>query len=70
MIEKIVEELHKQDLVKKLLRKKSVWDGQTIYGDLHDYMRDMYDLSLHDREIVVERLLGKYVIHNIYDVVL
>ena len=70
MIEKIVEELHKQDLVKKLLRKKSVWDSQTIYGDLHDYMRDMYDLSLHDREIVVERLLGKYVIHNIYDVVL
>jgi hypothetical protein len=70
MIEKIVEELHKQDLVKKLLRKKSVWDGQTIYGDLNDYMRDMYDLSLHDREIVVERLLGKYVIHNIYDVVL
>jgi len=70
MIDKIVEELHKQDLVKKLLRKKSVWDGQTIYGDLNDYMRDMYDLSPHDREIVVERLLGKYVIHNIYDVVL
>ena len=70
MIEKIVKELHKQDLVKKLLRKKYVWDGQTIYGDLNDYMRDMYDLSPHDREIVVERLLGKYVIHNIYDVVL
>jgi hypothetical protein len=70
MIEKIVEELHKQDLVKKLLRKKSVWDCQTIYGDLNDYMRDMYDLSPHDREIVVERLLGKYVIRNIYDVVL
>lgn len=69
-IESIIEELERVDIVDRFLHKhiKKAGDTQTIYGDLHDYLRDMYMLSLHDREVVVERLLGKYVIKHIYEV--
>ena len=68
-IEKIVNELVDADIVGSRIRRKRVWDTQTIYGDLCDYMRDYHnDLSLHEREVVIERLLGKYVIKNIYKV--
>lgn len=67
----IVEKLHEEGIVERLLRNKRAWDTQTIYGDLNDYMRDMYgNLPLHEREVVIERLLGRYVIQNIYQVVL
>lgn len=68
-IESIIEELVKVDIVGKFLRKpKKCGDTQTIYGDLNDYMRDMYMLNSHDRQVVIERLLGKYVIKHIYEV--
>lgn len=57
------------DLVERLLRKKQSWDTQTIYGDLCDWMRDYHnDLSLSEREEVIQRLIGQYVIRNIYKV--
>jgi hypothetical protein len=71
MIEKIVKELHEKNLVERLIRKKAKWDTQTIYGDIHDYLKDVYmgeGLSLHDREVIAERLLGKYVIQHIYEI--
>ena len=69
-IESIIEELVKVDIVGHFLHKhvKKVGDTQTIYGDLSDYLRDMYMLSPHDRQVVCERLLGKYVIKHIYEV--
>lgn len=68
-IESIIEELVKVDIVGRFLHKpKKCGDTQTIYGDLSDYLRDMYMLSPHDRQVVCERLLGKYVIKHIYEV--
>lgn len=67
-IENIIEELDKKDIVSRFLRNKQAWDTQTIYGDLNDYMKDMYELNPHDRHVVIERLLGKYVIKHIYEV--
>ena len=69
-LEEIVNRLVEENIVEYYLRRpKKAWDTQTVYGDLCDYMRDFHnDLSLHEREIVIERLLGKYVIKNIYKV--
>jgi glutathionyl-hydroquinone reductase len=69
-IESVIKELVSVDIVSHFLHKcsKKVGDTQTIYGDLHDYLRDMYMLPLHDREVVIERLIGKYVIKHIYEV--
>ncbi len=69
-LEEIVNRLVEQNIVECYLRRhKKACDTQTVYGDLCDYMRDCYsDLSLHEREVVIERLLGKYVIKNIYKV--
>lgn len=69
-IESVIKELVSVDIVSHFLHKRSkkVGDTQTIYGDLHDYLRDMYMLPLHDREVVIERLIGKYVIKHIYEV--
>jgi len=71
IIEKIVKELHESNLVGRCVRNKLSWDTQTIYGDIHDYLKDMYmdeGLSLHDREVIAERLIGKYVIQHIYEI--
>ena len=66
-LQKIFQE--ESDLVECLLRKKQSWDTQTIYGDLCDWMRDYHnDLSLAEREEVIQRLIGQYVIRNIYKV--
>ena len=71
-LEEIVNRLVEINIVECYLRRpKKYWDTQTIYGDLCDYMRDYYnELSLYEREVVIERLLGKYVIKNIYEVTL
>ena len=58
-IESVIKELESMDIVNYT---------QTIYGDLGDYLRDMYMLSLHERQVVCERLIGKYVIKHIYEV--
>ena len=71
MIESIVKELSENNLVESLILNKKSWDSQTIYGDIHDYLKDMYmwcGLSLHEREVIVQRLLGKYVIKHIYEI--
>lgn len=66
-LQKIFQE--ENDLVERLLRKKRSWDTQTIYGDLCDWMRDYHnDLSLSEREEVIQRLIGHYVIKHIYEV--
>lgn len=66
-LQKIFQE--ESGLVERLLRKKRSWDTQTIYGDLCDWMRDYHnDLSLSEREEVIERLIGHYVIKHIYEV--
>ena len=69
-LEEIVNRLVEQHIVDYYLhRHGGAWGTQAIYGDLCDYMREFHnDLSLHEREIVIERLLGKYVIKNIYKV--
>lgn len=69
-IESVIEELVKADIVDRFLHKhiKKAGDTQTIYGDLNDYLKDMYMLSPHDSQVVIERLLGKYVIKHIYEV--
>ena len=68
-IESIIEELDKKDIVGRFLHSpKKAWDTQTIYGDLNEYMKDMYELDPHSREVVIERLLGKYVIRHIYEI--
>ena len=66
-LQKIFQE--ESSLVERLLRKKRSWDTQTIYGDLCDWMRDYHnDLSLSEREEVIQRLIGHYVIKHIYEV--
>ena len=69
-IESVIKELEGMDIVDYFLHKriKKADDTQTIYGDLGDYLRDMYMLSLHERQVVCERLIGKYVIKHIYEV--
>lgn len=71
-LEEIIKRLVEINIVECYLRRpKKNWDTQTIYGDLCDYMSEFHnDLSLQEREIVIERLLGKYVIKNIYEVTL
>ena len=57
------------DLVEHLLdksKRESDSERQTIYGDLMDWLRDMYSLSLNDRNHVAKLLLGDYVIHHQY----
>lgn len=67
--ESIIEELERVDIVDRFLHKvKKEWDTQTIYGDLNEYLKDMYPLNVHDRQVVCERLLGKYVIKHIYEI--
>jgi hypothetical protein len=56
-------------LVEHLLdksKRESDSERQTIYGDLMDWLRDMYSLSLNDRNYVAKLLLGDYVIHHPY----
>lgn len=69
-IESIIEELERVDIVDRFLHKhiKKAGDTQTIYGDLNEYLKDMYLLNVDDRQVVCERLLGKYVIKHIYEV--
>lgn len=67
-IESIIEELDKKDIVGRFLRNKKAWDTQTVYGDLNEYMKDMYELDPNSRAVVIERLLGKYVIKHIYEI--
>lgn len=57
------------NLVSHLLEKASreaESERQTLYGDLHDWLRDQYgiqyDLSV--RETIVRYLISDYVIHN------
>ena len=46
-------------------KQESIWERQTIYGDLMDWMRDFYTLvPLSDREQAVRLLLGDYVIKH------
>ena len=57
------------DLVELLLdksKRESDSERQTIYGDLMDWLRDMYSLSLNDRNYVAKLLLGDYVIYHPY----
>ena len=54
------------DLVQTLLDK---WerDGQTIYGDLNDYMKDMYsNIDTSTRDEIVKHLIADYVIKHPY----
>ena len=71
-LEKIFQEEKESNLVGRLIRKKSFkrdYDTQTIYGDLHDWFRDYHcELSLEEREHVIQRLIGQYVIKHIYQV--
>ena len=67
-LESIIEELNKTDIVGSFLRNKKTWDKQTIYGDLLDYLRDMYMRNPDDRQMVAERLIGKYVIKHIHEI--
>lgn len=68
-IESIIEELERVDIVGRFLHEvKKEWDTQTIYGDLNEYLKDMYLLNVDDRQVVCERLIGKYVIKHIYEV--
>jgi hypothetical protein len=69
MISELVTKLDKERVIEYLIRKKSPYDTQTIYGDLIDYLRDFHsDLTMEQRGEVIERLIGKYVIRNIYKV--
>ena len=56
------------NLVERLLdkqRTESPDERQTIYGDVVDWVRDMYShLSMNERDELVKRLLADYVIHH------
>lgn len=68
-LEKIFQEEKNNKIVEYFISKKQSWDKQTIYGDLCDWMRDYHnDLSLAEREEIIQRLIGQYVIRNIYKV--
>ena len=54
-----------QNLVENLLVKQREGHTQTIYGDLCDHFKDVHEeLSLEERENVIQRLIGAYVIKN------
>ena len=67
--EKIFNEVKESKVIERLLDKSSREDDhQTVYGDLLDYMRDMYFdvLSPGECNDIIVRLLGDYVIHHLY----
>jgi hypothetical protein len=52
------------NLVEILLQRQN---GETIYGELSDWLRDYYTLiPMIDREMVAKMLLGQYVIKHPY----
>lgn len=64
-------EIKKQypNIVSRLLEKasrESDSERQTLYGDLHDWLRDLYGTQYDSsaREIIVRNLISDYVIYN------
>ena len=52
------------NLVDYLLQRQN---GETIYGELSDWLRDYYTIiPMVDREMVAKMLLGQYVIKHPY----
>lgn len=55
----------KQNLVENLLAKNPEDTPQTLYKSLCDHFNDVHgELSLEERENVIQRLIGAYVIKN------
>ncbi len=55
----------KQNLVETLLVNNPEGTPQTIYKSLCDHFNDVHgELSLEERENVIQRLIGAYVIKN------
>ena len=53
-----------KDIVATLL-PKAAKNGQTLYGELSDWLRDYHnDLSLEDQDVIAKLLLGEFVIHH------
>ena len=53
-----------KELVSDLI-PKAIKDGETIYGELSDWLRDYHnDLKLQEREVLCKMLLGDMVIHH------
>lgn len=53
-----------KELVSDLI-PKAIKDGETIYGELSDWLRDYHnDLTLQEREVLCKMLLGDMVIHH------
>lgn len=67
-LQKIFNNEVENNLVHNLLGKCQK-NNQTIYGELCDWFKDYHrELSLSEREEVIERLLGNYMKKNFYKI--